>query len=105
MAQPVSELGCLRQEAVEHVLGVDQASFVRRDLRHLDAEPEIRRDGRGPAKVGRRAMGLVERRVNLDGGETASVPFEVRTLGREAVGMLLRKRPSGAADADDARGG
>ena len=101
--QLVAELGRLGKEAFEDDVHVHQAALVGGELRYLHREPEVCRDGRCPAGVGRRAMGLVERRVDLDRGEAGCVPGEVRTLLGEAVAVFLRDRPACAPDADIAR--
>ena len=61
------------------------------------------RDGCCPADVGRRAMGLVERRVDLHRGEAGGVPGQVRAPLGESVCVFLGDRPARATDADGAR--
>ena len=78
----------------KRLVDVDEAQeFVRDLLGDLQGEGEALRGLRRPAGVGRRPVGPVERRVDLDGGQAAGVASQMAPLFREVAGMLLGDRP------------
>src|SRR6185312_10565171 len=79
------------EELIGEVGAVAQLVFVRNFLRHLEREREVSRSALGPTLHGAFRWNRIERRIDFDGVERASV--HRKKISRACIGWIERSQP------------